>query len=83
MANHHLSLLAHTTLWSWLINTVYRKAVQQQQGGGWGDNLINLAKKTVSLHNHSVQLCGNIHFSLYSIFLHVMNVIIKWIVLVI
>lgn len=52
MANHHLSLLAHTTLWSWLINTVYTKAVQQQQGGR--KNLINLAKKTEALHNHSI-----------------------------
>lgn len=36
--------------------------------GGGRENLINLAKKTVALHNHSIQLCGNIHFSLYSIF---------------
>jgi len=41
VANRHLSLLAIRTLRTWLISTVYRKALQQQQG----ENLINLATK--------------------------------------
>lgn len=52
-ANHHLSLLTHRIHWSWLINTVYRKAVQQQEGRR--EIWIHSVKNMIALNNHSVR----------------------------